>query len=283
MRGLFAVAALLPGTANASAQAPEPAPPGGIADEPPAPPGSKPVKLDASPPTDTGTHQLGVRARYIFVTKAMLSPYFAANTGTQMNSWSVGMEYVYRKPGKSYDVVTSLDFSWLNVDDGNYLGSGHDPAFDTHYTQFRNLSFISADVSIIGFHKFTDWFELRYGGGLGIGYVPGDVLITTNTGPNGTACSASTANDTTQCFPKVTGPISGKLTAAQEAALQATMNGGNDQATDPHRHYGDKPPVMGVINILVGFRFYPTKHLAVTADIGFRDAMFVGGGVHYLF
>jgi hypothetical protein len=40
---------------------------------------------------------------------------------------------------------------------------------------------------------------------------------------------------------------------------------------------------MGVVNILVGFRFYPIKHMAVTVDIGFRDSMFVGGGVHYLF
>jgi hypothetical protein len=195
-----------------------------------------------------------------------------------MNSWSVGMEYVYRKPGKSYDIVTSLDFSWLNVDDGNFLGSGHDPATDTHYTQFKNLSFISADVSIIGFHKFAPWFELRYGGGLGIGYAPGDVLITTNAG-----CTAANATDTTKCAPAVTGPINGKPTAAQEAALKATEGGGTDTAQTPHRHSGDNIPVMGVVNILVGFRFYPTKHLAVTADIGFRDAMFVGAGVHYLF
>ena len=285
MRGLFAVAALLLGTANASAQtgaqAPsnsEPAPPGGIADEPATPPGSPPPRLDASPPSDVGTHQLGVRARYIFVTKAMLSPYFAANTGTQMNSYSLGLEYVYRKPGKHYDIVTSLDFSWLNVDDGNYLGSGHDPTLDTHYTQFRDLSFISADVSIIGFHKFTDWFELRYGGGLGIGYVPGSVLITTNAG-----CTAANASDTTRCAPAITGPINGKPTAQQEAALKASEGGGTDTAVTPHRHAGDVPPVMGVVNLLVGFRFYPTKHVAVTADIGFRDAMFVGAGVHYLF
>src|SRR3954451_3929976 len=219
MRGLFAVAALLLTTANASAQTADPTPPGGIADEP-GTPASKPVKLDASPPSELGTHQLGVRARYIFVTKAMLSPYFNANTGTQMNSWSLGLEYVYRKPGKHYDIVTSLDFSWLDVEDGNYLGSGHDPALDTHYTQFRNLSFVSADVSIIGWHKFADWFELRYGGGLGIGYVPGDVLITTNAG-----CTSANASDPTKCAPLVTGPINGKPTASQEAALKATEGG----------------------------------------------------------
>jgi hypothetical protein len=279
MRGLFAVAALLLGTANASAQAADPTPPGGISDDA-APPGSKSPSHTASPAddADVGNHQIGVRARYIFVTKAMLGLYFANNTGTQMNSWSVGMEYVYRRPGKSYDIVTSLDFSWLDVDDGNFLGSGHDPTTDTHYTQFKNLSFISADVSIIGFHKFAPWFELRYGGGLGIGYAPGDVLLTTNAG-----CTAANATDTTKCAPSVTGPINGKPTAAQEAALKATEGGGTDTAQTPHRHSGDNIPVMGVVNILVGFRFYPTKHLAITADIGFRDVMFVGAGVHYLF
>jgi hypothetical protein len=277
MRGLLAVAALLLVSANASAQTPDKVPPGGISDDP-TPPGGKPVKLDASPPSELGTHQLGIRARYLFVTKAMLSPYFNANTGTQMNSYSLGLEYVYRKPGKTWDVVTSLDFSWLSVDDGNYLGSGHDPSLDTHYTQFKNLSFISADVSIIGWHKFLPWLELRYGGGLGIGYVPGDVLITTNAN-----CTTANASDTTKCYPTVTGPINGKLTAAQEAALKATEGGGTDTNATPHRHSGDKPPVMGVLNLLVGVRFYPIEHLAITVDIGFRDAMFTGVGVHYLF
>src|SRR5947209_16692757 len=104
MRGLIAVAALLLGTANASAQAADPTPPGGISDDP-APPGRPPTPHATSSPTaddsEVGKHQLGVRARYIFVTKAMLGLYFANNTGTQLNSWSVGMEYIYRRPGKS--------------------------------------------------------------------------------------------------------------------------------------------------------------------------------------
>ncbi|HXU72217.1 MAG TPA: hypothetical protein VN947_22995 [Polyangia bacterium] len=279
MRGFFAVAALLLGTATASAQTlaqAEPTPPGGIADEPTG----KPAKpLDASPPSELGTHQLGARARYIFVTKAMLSPYLNANTGTQLNSYSVGLEYTYRKPGKSYDIVTSLDFSWLDVGDGNYLGSGHDPSLDTHYTQFRNLSFISADVSIIGWHKFLPWLELRYGGGLGIGYVPGQVLIT-NDGPQ---CNAANAKDTTQCFPVGIGPINGKPTAQQEQQLKASEGGGTDTNTTPHRHPGSVPPVMGVVNILVGLRFYPVPHMAVSWEIGFRDAMFTGLSATYLF
>ncbi len=278
MRILGLAIALLATTATARAQTPEPAPPGGYADEPAAP--GRPLRTSSSSgPSDAGEHQLGARARYIFVTKAMLSPYFAANTGTQLNSWSVGIEYVWRKPGRHWDLVTSLDFSWLPVDDGNFLGAGHDPALDTHYTQFRNLSFISADVSVIGWHKFLPWLELRYGGGLGIGYVPGDVLITNN----GPQCNAQNASDTTQCYPVITGPINGKPTATQEAYLAQSEGHGTDVNTDPHRHKGDKPPVMGVVNILVGLRFYPVEHMAITLELGFRDAMFSGLSVHYLF
>ncbi len=276
MRILALAIALLATSANVRAQEPDKVPPGGIAEDP-TPPGGPPQKIET--PSELGTHQVGARIRYIFVTKLMLSPYLNANTGTQLNSVSAGIEYVWRRPGHHYDVVTSVDFSWLPVDDGNYLGSGHDPALDTHYTQFRNLSFISADVSIIGWHKFLPWLELRYGGGLGIGYVPGDVLITNN----GPQCTAANASDTTQCFPIITGPINGKPTPAQEQQLAASQNGATDTNTTPHRHNGDKPPVMGVVNLLVGLRFYPVQHMAITWEIGFRDAMFTGLSAHYLF
>jgi len=270
MRGLV-VAALLLAVSNAWAQAPEPEPPGG-----------GPMKIDATPPSDVGIgkYQLGARVRGIFVTHDMLSPYLAANTGTSMESWAVGLEFIYRRP--KYDVVTSLDFSWLDVKDGNYLGAGHDPSLDTHYVQFRDLSFVSIDVSIIGHHKFLPWLELRYGGGVGLGYVPGDVLLTNNSDQ---VCNAQTAAHPDQCYPIAPGIGAIKPDDPNfEQKLQQTQNGVKDTAQNPHRHVsGDKPPVMGVVNLLVGLRFYPIPRLALTYEIGFRNAIFTGIGVHYLF
>lgn len=235
--------------------------------------------LRYKPPGELGKYQLGARVRGIFVTNAMMSPFLAAGTGTSMESWSLGLEFTYRRP--SFDVVTSLDFSWLDVHDGNYLGAGHDPSQDTHYVQFRNLSFLSADVSIIGYHKFLPWLELRYGGGLGLGWVPGDVLLTNN----GPQCTTANAKDESQCYPINTGPINGKPTAQQEADLKRSQQpGAEDTAETPHRHVtGDKPPVMGVVNLLVGLRFYPLPRLAITYELGFRNAIFTGVGISYLF
>jgi hypothetical protein len=278
---------------------PPPAPPPPPASPPPPspPPESPPPPGTTITPATTVPFakrepstklELGVRARYIFVTKLMLQPFLQDNTGTQLNSYSVGMELVYRK-SEDFDIVTSIDFSWLAVDDGNYLGSGHDPAADTHYLQFRNLSFLSADVSLIGHHKFLPWLEIRYGGGLGVGWVAGDVLETNNGGQ----CNAMNAPDTTQCYPRGTqagtintGPIVGKPTPAQEQQLQSSTapDNGTDTSDTPHRHVtNSKPPAMAVVNLLVGVRFYPIPKMAITWEIGFRDAMFTGLGVHYRF
>src|SRR5206468_8022568 len=120
MMRILTVALLLLAGANVRAQVQSP-------DK--EPPGGGPMKIDVAPPSDVeiGKYQLGARVRGIFATHAMLSPYLAADTGTSMESYAVGLEFIYRKP--KYDIVTSLDFSFLDVHDGNFLGAGHDAAF----------------------------------------------------------------------------------------------------------------------------------------------------------
>jgi hypothetical protein len=202
----------------------------------------------------------------------MFAPYLDA--ATQMNSLSVAAEFIYHR--RNYDVVTSLDFSWLPVDDGNFLASGHDPSLDTHYTQFRGLSFLSADVSIIGHYDVTKWFQIRGGAGLGVGVVFGDVLLT-NDSP---ACTRQNASSFAACHPLGIDP-----TRPIEPQLQATeSNPGTDTAQSPKRHVSsDKPPAMAVVNIVVGARFKLPHKLSVQVELGFRDAMFVGVGAHYAF
>jgi hypothetical protein len=253
------------------------APPPPERSEPPPPERSEPPPPPAppiSPNEPTTPYQLGVRVRYLFVTASMMAPFLVK--ATSLNGASVGVEFIYRKP--TFDVVTSLDMSFLPVDDGNYLAVNKDPALDTQYTQFRNLSLLSVDVSLIGHHTWQSapWLEFRYGGGLGIGAVLGDILLTHDSG-----CTLANAGDIAQCH-----PIGVDLTAAdREAQLKATENGATkDTAGNPHRHVtSDKPPVMGVVNLLLGLRFKLPHKFTADVEVGFRDALFVGGGVHYLF
>ena len=138
------------------------------------------------------------------------------------------------------------------------------------------MSFLSADVSIIGHHAFSKWFELRYGAGLGLGVVFGDVLMTND----GQQCTYDNVQDTSKCYPKGI-PIGQPDT---QAKLKATETGEVDTAQTPHRHLStDKPPVMGVLNILMGFNFRLHKHMMMQVEVGFRDAIFAGAGFHYIF
>lgn len=221
-------------------------------------------------------YALGARIRGIWVTQSMLSTFLAASTEVQGMSGAV--EFTHRRP--TYDVVTSLDLSFLALRDGNFLGSGRDPAQDTHYVQFGGfgqLSFLSADVSIIGHNALTRWLEIRYGGGVGLGLVLGDIHTITNS----RMCTAENVADPARCFPvsPTVGPIPLERPDTQ-AKLEATQDPAKlDLADDPHWHVTpDKPPVMVVVNLLVGFRFKVHRHLAFDIETGFRNAIFFGGG-----
>ena len=290
------------GGSPAWAQKAEPLPPGSEGEDNEAPlnrPRPRPAANGASvAPTETTTapessptnptgakfnprdwkHALGAYARYMFVTELMLKPYL--ETATALNSFAVGLQYIHRFD--KFDVVTSLDFSWLTLNDGNWLAKGNDPAFDTKYVQFDKLSFLSADVAIIGHHAFNNWLELRGGAGLGLGVVFGNVYTTSNSNQ---VCNRDNAGDTSRCFP--ISPTVGPIMLNQpdtEAKLKATEDSSRlDTAQNPHRARGNVPPVMAVLNIMMALNFRLHKNVSTQVEIGFRNAMFVGAGVHYHF
>ena len=185
----------------------------------------------------------------------MLSPYFNANTGTQLNSVSVGLEYIYRKPGKSYDIVTSLDFSWLDVADGNFLGVGPRPVArhalravpQPELRLGRRVDHRLAQVPALARAALRRRPRHRLRPGRRAHHQQRAAVHRRQRQRHDQVLSRSSP-----------GPINGKPTATQEGQLQASM-GGTDTNTTPHRHSGGVPPVMGVVNILVGLRFYPVR------------------------
>jgi hypothetical protein len=240
------------------------------------------MHVDAAYGDEEPKYALGARVRGVWMTPAMLSPYVQTTSGLQ--SFAGGAEFIVRKP--TYDVVTSLDLTFLSLTDGNFLGNGHDPSQDTHYVQFGSfgqLTFLSADVSILGHTALGRFVELRYGAGVGLGLVIGDVLIINN----GRQCTSQNYSDLSKCYPhtpdgRVDIPLGRPDT---EAKLKATEQPGVvDLADDPHRHAtNNKPPVMVVLNIQAGLRVKVHRHLAFDLDVGFRDAIFFGGAFHALF
>lgn len=242
-----------------------------------------PQSMLAPPPAVTrpeSPHALALRARWVTLPGWALSPYLAAHTELN-DGWGVGLEYLYRRTG--FDVVISLDYSSLSARDGNYLGKTNDPATETHFLHFANLSSLSIDVSLIGHWNLTSWMELRFGAGLGAGYVFGEIYqITGNSN-----CTADTAGDPSKCYPTKIGPIV-KTTPELVTQLENARcspdftDGGRDSAQSPCYRRTDVYPfnvrIVPVLNVLLGLRFKLQRHVYLHLDGGFRLAGFYAGG-----
>jgi hypothetical protein len=74
-----------------------------------------------------------------------------------------------------------------------------------------------------------------------------------------------------------TGPCS-------EAALAASMTGQADSAATPHRFVDDNvPPVIPIVNLLLGAVFQVHPKARIRVEGGFRNAFFFGAGSEYQF
>ena len=289
---LLSLAVALTGAAPAHAQKSEPVPPGvsdGNERETPSRPiprtseyqaGAVDPSLAAQRPAAKfdpldWKNAIAVYGRYLFVTNLMLKPYLSA--ATKLSSYAVGAQYIRRFD--KFDVVTSVDFSWLELDSGNWLGKGNDAAVDTKYVQFNKLSFLSADVALVGHHAFNNWLELRGGAGLGIGVVFGNVMTTCNSNQ---VCYKQNASNTSQCYPIAPAPV-GPIKIGQpdtESKLKATEQSSQlDTAQNPHRSKASIPPVMAVVDIFMALNFRMHRHLSMQVEVGFRDAMFAGANL----
>lgn len=254
----------------------------------------------ASAGSGESPHALALRARWVTVPAWSIKPYL--ETGTQLDGgWSVALEYLYRRSG--FDVVISVDYSWLNAANGNYLGKGNNPDTETHYLHFGQLSgmvgnlsavekaplsVLSADVSLIGHWNVLPWLEIRAGGGLGLGGVFGNIYQITNNG-----CTLATAGDPSKCFPRGVGAIDPQSpdTVSKLEARRCDDNfvdGGRDTPSSPCLRKTDTYPlnvrVVPVINTLLGLRFRPHKNVYVHLEAGWRlVGFYLGGGPEFRF
>jgi hypothetical protein len=258
-------------------EAPPPSGEAAPAAQPAAPKETAPKETAPIPVTDERVlYAAGLHLHYLGVPGWLLSPFLDQHTS--LNSLGFGGQFVRRKG--NLDIVLSLDFGFYSPNDGNYLGSGKNPNLDTHYVHFNNLNFLSADVSFYWVHDFLPWLALTLGGGVGIGVVLGDVFVVNN---SNAVCSQANAGDPNQCYPiGNVGPVRPSDPMFQQK-LEMTKSG-NDTAVTPNYHASsDKPPVMVVVNFIIGLRFKLQRHFEINLAGGFRDGWIFGISPNYIF
>jgi len=223
---------------------------------------------DGSAPADADSSSLvrnpnkrrwgvGARLRYVFVPQGVLNLFL--DHSTSMNSVGFGAEVVGRKG--DFDIVFGLEYDGASPSDGLYQDKGDDAGnCDTNtdecpdYTEFDGLGVIALDASFIWHAKITDKIQFRYGAGIGIGIVTGTMYQTKR------LCPGVTSNDDLDNPDACNGDI---IEARHESE--------------------DVPPVVPIINVLLGARFAISEDISLNVETGFRDVFYLGMGADYFF
>lgn len=189
---------------------------------------------------------VGVNARQLRLTRG-LAELFAerAPPGTRTPGYSVE----FAKRGERLEFVLGLGYDNLEASNGYYLENAGDPLTpgQVDFTDFDGFHIYSVDASVLGYLTLHEIVALRYGAGLGIGFVRGQITRT----------DASCTSDRLQrdCVPYPEG----------------------EQQQEPI----DLPKALPVLNGLIGLQLRPVKAVAINIDLGLRNVPYVGASAMF--
>jgi hypothetical protein len=214
----------------------------------------------------------GARLRWVSVPGWLLDAFTDQNQ--PLSSYGFALEGFRRKG--DMDIVVGLSYQRMGPPDGNWLGKGYSPAEETDFIQFRNFGFVGFDASFIWRTVISEYVAFRYGAGLGLAIMTGEMLRVSAAG-----CTSQNVGDIRQCRPRYC-PASG-CTEAHHVANQGGLDNG---PTDPHRFKDSNVPgAIPIINLVTGLDFHvpSVKGLEIRAEGGFYNALFLGLAVAYIF
>jgi len=268
-RWLSLALTLLVGPSAWAQTAPQPAPPPAtqpapapdqapvIATPPPAPgttPPITPLEPEEKPnPDEQGAVGVGVRARFIFLPSAILNLFL--DHSTSLASYALGASFIRRKG--NFDIEFAVEYDKLSLTNGYYLPKGDNPGVQGQYPdfiKFDNFGMISADATFIWHTNIVPTVQFRYGAGIGIGFLLGDLKSQKS------MCSANTQTDDLD----------------DPNTPQCTLIPGSE-------FNRSKPPVVPIVHLLVGIRFKLIDQISLNVEFGIRDIPFVGANVGYFF
>ena len=152
----------------------------------------------------------------------------------------------------NFEIAAGLGYGTLSTDDGLYLEKGDEPPGETpDFTEFDGFGWVTLEVNFMWTKALHEMFALRYGAGIGLGIMLGDILQTDTT---------CTGTQTSSCTP-------------------VTQGGGGVQFQEP----ADTPPVFALVNVIGGVQIKPIPKLTINIDAGIRTSFFAGMSVGYYF
>lgn len=204
------------------------------------------ARAEESVGKDDTMYGVGVRLRYIHIPRQALE-LFVERSGGSASHPGFGIELIREKGDMAFTI--GVEYDTIAPRDGVFIEKGtRIPDDPVDYVEFQDFSWLAVDVSFIGQQPIIgDVLALRYGAGLGLGYIMGDILRTDY---------VCTSDDVESCMPD-----------------------GNAQAV----RETDVPPVFPLINVILGVQVRPFDNVAINIEGGLRTVPFVGTTAAVLF
>ena len=198
------------------------------------------ARADDGESKDKPAWGMGAKARRAWVTPAVQKLFFGDTPGTATMD-GVGLDFTRRNGGS--EVVFGFGYDRLDAVEGYYLEKGGDPLIPgkVDYTTFQNPHWYTVEIGVVNHVQIHKFLEFRYGAGIGLGLVRGKVLRTS------ALCTGSNLQ--------------------QDCVLDPA---GVHQNTPT-----DIPPVLPVVNVLVGLQLRPFQFLHIHLDAGLRTVPYV--------
>ncbi|MEZ4398878.1 MAG: hypothetical protein R3B06_02605 [Kofleriaceae bacterium] len=189
---------------------------------------------------------LGLRLRNVRIPKSLLEA-FVDRAPAGSSNVGFGLELSRRKG--PFEVQLGLEYEKIFISEGIWIEKDKPiPANEPDKVRFDNFGWVTAELSFMYHTQIIPQLAVRYGGGAGIGVFTGDVRRTDQ------RCSSSAPDSCSE----------------------------SPTATNINTPY-DIPPVMLVINAIVGLQIKPTDEIFINIEGGLRTMPFFGMTAGYYF
>lgn len=189
---------------------------------------------------------LGVRLRNVRIPQSLLEV-FVERVPAGSSNVGIGIELSRRKG--QFEVQFGAEYEKISIENGIWIDKGDSiPEDEPDYVEFDGFSWVTAELSFMYHTPIVPQFAVRYGGGAGIGVFMGDII---RTDYRCTSQSLDSCNESPDA----------------------------ENIKTPY----DLPPVMIVINAIVGVQIRPTDEIFINVEGGIRSMPFFGMTAGYYF
>jgi hypothetical protein len=188
---------------------------------------------------------VGIRLRNVRLPRSMIELFVDRAAGSGSN-YGIGFDLVRRK--QNFEVQLGGEYEAISVPKGIWIESGKPiPANEADFVEFDGFGWLTLEANFVFHSPLSKMFAVRYGAGAGVGILLGDVTH-----------------------------VDRGCTTSDPESCTTETNGGQKIAYD-------LPPVMPVVNAMLGVQFRPLEKLTINVEGGVRTLPFFGTSATYFF